>query len=132
MFNVFDSVLSINKKMYGQSDFYFVYSENAKFTSRSEFIDLFKATPIYFFSVTNKQCTPLSVNEEKTIIPTMSFDEKFDALMEYLSTSFLDSSSVKKSVFIVSTQKEQSKKIFEELYQKCIHEKASLLVENIT
>jgi hypothetical protein len=33
MFHVFDSTLTINKKMYGQSDFYFVYSENAQFTA---------------------------------------------------------------------------------------------------
>lgn len=74
----------------------------------------------------------LSVDEEKTTVPTLSFDEKFDKLFEYLSNLFAGESSSKKSVFIVSTQKEQSKKIFEELYQKRIHEKASLLVENIT
>jgi hypothetical protein len=62
----------------------------------------------------------------------LSFDEKFDKIIEYLSISFPGDSSAKKSVFVVSTQKEQSKKIFEELYQKRIHEKASLLVENIT
>lgn len=132
MFNVFDSVLSINKKMYGQSDFFFVYSENAKFTSRPEFVDLFKTSTIYFFSNTNKQCTMLSANEDKTLLPMLHFDEKFDKLIDYLSTLFSGDTSPKKSVFVVSTQKEQSKKIFEEIYQKRIHEKASLLVENIT
>jgi hypothetical protein len=34
--------------------------------------------------------------------------------------------------FIVSTQKDQSKKLFEELYKNGFHEKALLLVENIT
>ena len=132
MFNVFNSLVTINKKMYGQSDFYFVYSENAKFTSWSEFIDLFNHTPIHFFSTTNKQCAMLSANEEKTIIPMQHFDEKFNKLVDYLSACFTGDLGPKKSVFIVSTQKEQSKKIFEELYQKRIHEKASLLVENIT
>ncbi|PJA48057.1 MAG: hypothetical protein CO170_03800 [candidate division SR1 bacterium CG_4_9_14_3_um_filter_40_9] len=132
MFNVFDSVVNINKKIYGQSDFYFVYSENAKFTSWPEFVDLFTSSTTYFFSNTNKQCAKLSENEEKTVVPMLPFDEKFDKLIDYLSTSFFEDSSIKKSVFVVSTQKEQSKKIFEEIYQKRIHERALLLVENIT
>lgn len=132
MLTVFDSLVTINKKMYGQSDFYFVYSENSKFTSWPEFVDLFKNVTIHFFSVTNKQCAALSVNEEKTLLPTLLFDGKFNDLINHLSNVFAGNVVLKKSVFIVSTQKEQSKKIFEEIYQKRIHEKASLLVENIT
>jgi hypothetical protein len=132
MFHVFDSVVSISKKMYGQSDFYFVYSENTKFTSRQEFTDLFQNNTIFFFSNTNVQY-PKIVQTEKLPGSKMEFmQENVGAVMDFVSRHLEEQVAGNLCFFVVSTQKEQSKKLFEEMYQKRIHEKALLLVENIT
>ncbi|MBU0626205.1 hypothetical protein KKG31_07685 [Patescibacteria group bacterium] len=132
LFAVFDSVMYINKRMYGASDFYFTYSESAKFTSWDEFVELFNHTHITFFSNTNKQYKKLAEVDEKSEVSLTFYEEKYTELIDHLSDSLKQESPQKRVFFVVSTQKEQSKKIFEELYEKGIHKEASLLVENIT
>lgn len=128
MLHVFDNVMLISKKMYGQSDFYFVYAEHTKFTSWQEFFELFRSNPVYFLSNTTTTYPHLWDDEKKPGISIQFFNEKYDHTLDYVSAHLNE----KKCFFIVSTQKEQSKKLFEEMYEKHIHEKASLLVENIT
>jgi hypothetical protein len=50
---IFNSVVSISKKMYNQSDFYFVYAEAQRYTDRKEFLEIFKNN-VYFLSNGNK------------------------------------------------------------------------------
>ncbi|MEI7919871.1 MAG: hypothetical protein WCH65_07030 [bacterium] len=69
---VFDSVLNIFKKTYGNGDFYFTYGESQKFTDRKEFIDIFQ-NKVVFFSNSNKQfpsitATPPPAATEQNIL----------------------------------------------------------------
>lgn len=41
MFKIFESMCVVEKKMYSRSDFYFLYSEEVKFTTRAEFSESF-------------------------------------------------------------------------------------------
>jgi hypothetical protein len=117
--------------MYGNSDFYFTYAESQKYTDRKEFIDVFK-NKVIFFSNTNKQSTPLREKEIKKELQTIkTIPPKIDVLIDYI-TKEIETNSEEISYFIFSPKKEESKKIFEDLCQKGIHEKAMLLIENIT
>lgn len=129
---VFDNVVNINKKMYGNSDFYFTYSEAQKFTDRKEFIEIF-GNKIVFFTNTNTQAlnmprtkpTNTSSAFLKTIPPVI------DTLVQYIVNE-VQKNPDDISYFIFSPKKEESKKIFEDLCKNNIHTQATLLVENIT
>jgi len=128
---VFDSVLNVFKKMYGNgSEFYFTYGEAQKYTDRKEFVDIFKSK-VVFFTNTNMQGTKLSDKESihsqniKIVPPVV------DKLISYIAEE-VEKSPEEISYFIFSPKKEESKKIFEDLCKNNIHTKALLLVENIT
>ena len=146
---VFDSVLNVFKKMYGNgSEFYFTYGEAQKYTDRKEFVDIFKSK-VVFFTNTNKLSTPLRPEgiqqswvkgETKGDLPqatnTSSQNIKIvppvvDKLISYIWEE-VEKSPEEISYFIFSPKKEESKKIFEDLCKNNIHTKALLLVENIT
>lgn len=127
---VFDGVVNIFKKMYGNGEFYFTYAESQKYTDRKEFIDIFK-NKVIFFSNTNNQLTKLSDKETKTIQTIKTIPPKVDVLVEYV-TKEVEKSPEEISYFIFSPKKDESKKIFEDLCKNNIHTKATLLVENIT
>lgn len=129
----FNGIVHIFKKMYGNGDFYFTYAESQKYTDRKEFIDIFK-NKVIFFSNTNTQAAPMSSLSQipshksqriKTIPP------KVDVLINYISEE-IEKNPEEISYFIFSPKKDESKKIFEDLCQKGIHTKATLLIENIT
>ena len=127
---VFDSVLNVFKKMYGNSEFYFTYGEAQKFTDWKEFTDIFK-NKVMFFTNTNKQGIKLS---DKEIIQTQRIKTVppiVDGLINRI-TEEIEQSPENISYFIFSPRKEESKKIFEDLCKNNIHTKATLLVENIT
>ena len=130
--SVFDNVVTITKKMYGNGEFYFTFAESQKYTDRKEFIDIFK-NKVIFFSNTNTQSTPLVKNEtkENTKQSIKVIPPKVDILVEYI-TNEVEKSPEEISYFIFSPKKDESKKIFEDLCQKGIHTKATLLIENIT
>ena len=129
---VFDNVVNINKKMYGNSDFYFTYSEAQKFTDRKEFIEIF-GNKIVFFTNTNTQA--LSMPRTKPTNTSSAFLKTMPPVIDTLVQYIVD--EVQKnpddiSYFIFSPKKEESKKIFEDLCKNNIHTQATLLVENIT
>ncbi len=132
LLSVFDSIMYINKKMYGSSDFYFTYAESTKFTSWGEFVEKFDHTHITFFSNTNKQYKKLVEIDKKTSLSLSFYEDKYTELISHLQDCMKEKTDKNRVFFIVSTVKDQSKKIFEELYEKGIHKEASLLVENIT
>ena len=127
---VFDSVVNVFKKMYGNGEFYFTYGEAQKFTDWKEFIDVFK-NKVIFFTNTNMQGIKLSDKENinnqsiKTIPPVI------DKLVTYIIDE-IQKSPEEISYFIFSPKKEESKKIFENLCKNNINKQAILLVENIT
>ncbi len=137
---VFDSMVTISKKMYGNGEFYFTYGEAQKFTDRKEFVDIFK-NKVVFFSDTNTQLTKIT----DTTIPPLTtgsteggggksikaLPPKVNVLIDYI-TSGIERSPQDISYFIFSPKKEESKKIFEDLCKNDINKHATLLVENIT
>ncbi|MFA7298874.1 MAG: 3'-5' exonuclease [Candidatus Absconditabacterales bacterium] len=129
---VFDGIVNVFKKMYGNGEFYFTYGEAQKFTDRKEFTDVFK-NKVVFFSNTNLQATPLIKGETKgdlkqaiKIMPPI-----VDKLVEYIVDE-VKKSPEDISYFIFSPKKDESKKIFEDLCENGINKQATLLVENIT
>jgi hypothetical protein len=64
---IFNGVVNISKKMYNQSDFYFVYAEGQRYTDRKEFVDIFKNN-VYFLSNGNKDyAQPQTRQPENTL-----------------------------------------------------------------
>lgn len=52
--HIFNSVMNISKKMYTQSEFYFVYAEAQRYTNREEFLEIF-TNNVYFLFNSNKE-----------------------------------------------------------------------------
>lgn len=137
---VFDGVVNIFKKMYGNGEFYFTYGEAQKFTDRKEFTDAFK-NKVIFFSNTNKQNTPLIGGETKRGLQDQITEKNtqsikivppiVDKLITYIVNE-IQKSPDNISYFIFSPKKEESKKIFEDLCKNNINKQAAVLVENIT
>jgi len=127
---IINGIVNINKKMYNQSDFYFVYAEAQRYTDRKEFVDIFP-TNIYFLSNANKEYPHITISNESnytpTKIPTRNL-ERIDAIIQEITKP----EQKEKNIFIFSPRKEESKKIFEQICEKDIHKEASILVENIT
>ncbi|HMS90910.1 MAG TPA: 3'-5' exonuclease [Candidatus Absconditabacterales bacterium] len=137
---VFDSVINIFKKMYGNGEFYFTYGEAQKFTDRKEFVDIFK-NKVIFFTNTNKQSPAITSNGTPHLSSGATEGGKIQNIkvvppvIDRLVTYIID--EVQKepdniSYFIFSPKKDESKKIFEDLCKNNINKQAVLLVENIT
>ena len=131
--HIFNNVVNISKKMYSQSEFYFVYAEAQRYTNREEFLEIF-TNNVYFLSNSNKEYPQLSTTEgfnsqlaNTTKIPTWNLGR-----IEAISKHIQSADSKIQNIFIFSPKKEESKKIFEDLCQKGIQEQALILVENIT
>ena len=125
MNTIFNTVMSIQKKA-SNNDYYFVYNETTKYTSRSEFMDIF-TTSVYFFSNSDTKSPALFPNEVRTpAIPTINI-KLYDRILNYILKE-----DTKESFFIVSTRKDESKQIFDSLYKNDIHKDYALLIENIT
>ena len=134
---VFDNVINVFKKMYGNGEFYFTYGEAQKFTDRKEFVDIFK-NKVIFFSNTNKQSSAITSNwipllgtEDGGVQSIKTVPPVVDKLIEYIVNE-VEKWPETISYFIFSPKKDESKKIFEDLCKKGINNKATLLVENIT
>ncbi|MEI6672388.1 MAG: hypothetical protein WCL02_03340 [bacterium] len=127
---MFDSVLNIFKKMYGNGEFYFTYGEAQKFTDWKEFTDIFK-NKVIFFTNTNTQGVKLSQKEIITTQNIKVIPPIVDKLVAYIVDE-AQKSPENISYFIFSPKKDESKKIFEDLCKNGINKQATLLVENIT
>ncbi len=129
LFTVFSGLVKVNKVMYGQSDFYFVYSESNKFTNWDEFLDVFTSHSLFFsnFEKTYPKIVENLEFKNNLIIEKIS---NIDSVVDYLDKNV--STDTDKNYFIISTVKLESKELFEKIYARGIDQKASLLVENIT
>lgn len=128
-FDVVSGLVKVNKVMYGQSDFYFVYSESNQFTNWDEFLDIFNSHSL-FFSNFEKSYPKVLSNQDFEFGLDIKKISKIDKLIDYLNENL--SSDKDKIFFIISTVKLESKELFEKIYSAWIDKKASLLVENIT
>lgn len=147
MFKIFESMIVVEKKMYSKSDFYFLYSEEVKFTTRAEFSEIFSQHKTLFLSNYDLNLPALiqlpdSKDKNSGIedISEIKSDSPSDKMLHLSKTTsilhFLEDFDTEKTpnglIFILSVQKEQSKELFAEIVHKKLDQKYQLLVENIT
>jgi hypothetical protein len=125
-FTITETIAKVQRKMYGQtgSDFYFLFSEDAKFTNWDEFKELFHRSHIVFLSNHEKEYKRLV---EAPFPP-------FRRLTHITTLGGLETqlSEAKNAIFIISTVKDESREIFEALQKMRFLADYELLVENIT
>jgi hypothetical protein len=65
-FAITETITKVQRKMFGQngSDFYFLFSEEARYTNRDEFKDIFQKNHIVFLSDHEKNYSPVIVKTE--------------------------------------------------------------------
>ncbi len=128
-FLITETVAKVQRKMYGQSDFYFLFSEDTKFTNRDEFLDIFMDHHVLFLSNHEKTYTcllPNIMDSEVRKLPHLKAVVDLDTMLwKFISNS-------DKSFFIISTVKDESREIFEYLQTITELSEYELLVENIT
>lgn len=66
MQTIFEGMMTVEKKMYSKSGFYFVYAEEVKFTNREEFLEEFAGHRIFFLSHTDDQLPALIPEASRT------------------------------------------------------------------
>ena len=129
MFAIISWLVQVNRRMYNQSEFYFVYSEATKFTNWDEFTDIF---PSHTLFLSNYDKSYPKLLEDKKDSDWLNFKKisDMDNIVDYLEW-FLKPKE-EKIVFIISTVKMESKELFEKMFSRGLDQKATLLVENIT
>ncbi|HKL43684.1 MAG TPA: 3'-5' exonuclease [Candidatus Absconditabacterales bacterium] len=129
MFAIISGLVQVNRRMYNQSEFYFVYSEATKFTNWDEFTDIF---PSHTLFLSNYDKSYPKLLEDKKDSDGLNFKKisDMDNIVDYLE-GFLKPKE-EKIVFIISTVKMESKELFEKMFSRGLDQKATLLVENIT
>ena len=127
-FSICDTVAKVQRKMYNQSDFFFLFSEDAKFTNRDEFKEIFHRNHIVFLS--NYERSYQKLIQDSEILPRKLLRTQTLGAIE----TTLQSATQEKqtSIFIISTVKEESRQIFEMLQKLPFLSEYELLVENIT
>ena len=128
-FSITETVAKVQRKMYNQSDFYFLFSEDTKFTNRDEFLDIFTDHHTLFLSNHETAYPELLADitdfEEKRLPHLRAVVDLESMLSKYISKS-------EQSFFIISTVKDESREIFEHLQTISELSDYELLVENIT
>lgn len=149
MFKIFESMIVVEKKMYSRSDFYFLYSEEVKFTTRAEFSESFGQHKTLFLSNYDLNLPALielpekkdqksdSESDQNGVSDSSTFSDKMlhlskDASVLHFLESFDTEAIPNALIFILSVQKEQSKELFSQIVHKNLDQKYLLLVENIT
>lgn len=141
-----ETIAKVEKKMYGQtgSDFYFLFSEEAKFTNWDEFKDIFHHHHIIFLSNHEQQYPALISGQQNSLEPPQTDEKKQIKNAEkkglpHLRTLWAVETTLKQltlekevSIFVLSTIKEESRIIFEGLQKMHFLHKYEFLAENIT
>lgn len=122
-------LVQINKLMYGQWDFYFVYSEATKFTNWDEFTDIFRSHTVFLSNYERSYKKMLAEGELENILDIKKISN-MDDVVSYVDDFFVWDKN--KVCFILSTVKSESKELFEKMYNNGIDQKATMLIENIT
>lgn len=128
-FSITETIAKVQRKMYNQSDFYFLFSEDTKFTNRDEFLEIFTDHHTLFLSnhetAYNELLSDVSDFEEKKLPYLRAVVDLQPMLSKFISKS-------DQSFFIISTVKDESREIFEYLQTIPEFSDYELLVENIT
>ena len=139
MIKIFDGNLQVEKKMYDRSAFYFIYSEEVKFSSWDEFLELFKERKALFLSHTDTTLPCLiaeredsKINKEQQKGENQIFHLSKTASVLKAIEAFDKTQFPNGAIFILSVKKEESKELFEALIKKGMDQDFLLLVENIT
>lgn len=114
--------MTVEKKVRGKSDFYFVYAEEVKFTNWEDFLEEFAGHHVLFLSHTDESLPALA---------EMPCEEEKFATQEEKIFHLSKSASVLKAIesfdreqfsngviFILSVKKEESRALFEEMIAK--------------
>ena len=138
MQKIFEGVMVVEKKMWWKSDFYFVYSEDVKFTNWEDFLSEFEWHDVIFLS-NNDDSLPnfLDLTTENNDTAISSVEDKIFHLSKIPSVvKVIESFDIKENpnwvIFILSVKKEESVALFEEFISRWFDERYLLLVENIT
>jgi hypothetical protein len=125
-----ETIAKVQRKMFGQTgtDFYFLFSEEIKFTNREEFKEIFHRNHIVFFSH-HEEHYPHIVTTEKQASRKLLQLQTLGAIETKLTELSADGEV---AIFIISTVKEESRIIFEALQRMKFLEGYELLAENIT
>lgn len=128
-FSITETIAKVQRKMYSQSDFYFLFSEDTKFTNWDEFLDIFTEHHTLFLS-NHEKSYPLLLSDVLA-----SEEKRLPHLKAVVDLKNMISNYIKdwgRSFFIISTVKEESREIFEHLQTLSELSDYELLVENIT
>ena len=133
---IFQGMMIVEKKMWSKSDFYFVYSEEVKFTNREDFLAEFKDHKIIFLTNNDTTVPKLLENVDDDIVFSKE-EEKIFHLSKIQSVlkaveSFDINVLPNWVIFVLSVKKDESVALFEELIAKGFDKTFILLVENIT
>lgn len=136
MQTIFGGMMTVEKKMRGKSDFYFVYAEEVKFTNWDEFLEEFEGHKTLFLSNTDESLpalveTPCGKGEnqqkEAKIFHLSKSVSVFKAIENFDREQFPNG-----VIFILSVKKDESRELFEGMIAKSRDQHFLLLVENIT
>lgn len=135
---IFDGMMTVEKKMWWRSDFYFVYSESVKYSNWNDFLDEFVWHDVIFLS-NNDESLPLLVEkvQDDETSEAVNVEDKIFHLSKVPSVvKVLEDYDIKQYpnwlIFILSVKKDESVTLFEEFISKWFDKRFLLLVENIT
>lgn len=138
MQTIFDGMMTVEKKMWWKSDFYFVYSESVKYSNWNDFLDEFAWHDVIFLS-NNDESLPYLVDklQEDETSGEGSVEDKIFHLSKVPSVvKVLEDFDIQQYpnwlIFILSVKKDESVALFEEFISKWFDKRFLLLVENIT
>ncbi len=136
MQTIFGGMMTVEKKMRGKSDFYFVYAEEVKFTNWEEFLEEFEGHKTLFLSNTDESLPALAEMPREEAENQKKEDKIFhlskSASVLKAIESFDREQFSNGVIFILSVKKEESRALFEEMIAKWQDQHFLLLVENIT
>ena len=138
MQTIFDGMMTVEKKMWWKSDFYFVYSESVKYSNWNDFLDEFAWHDVIFLS-NNDESLPYLVDklqEDETSGEGSVEDKIFHFSKVPSVVKVLEDFDIQQYpnwlIFILSVKKDESVALFEEFISKWFDKRFLLLVENIT
>lgn len=132
--NITQSLMKIMRKTYTSgtvSGFYFLFSEETTFTNWEDFKALFRQHPTLFLSNHDESAPALFAEaQEGLCLPSsLIFLTSLGKLADQLEVLIRGG---REAIFIVSTIKEESRKLFEAVQKMPFADHYQLLVENIT
>lgn len=123
---ILESICTVEKKMYNEDEFYFLFYKNNTIINYHTFLDIFEWYNIYFMTNFDKDKS-IKLNKNSELPNHADIIKKQSNTEELLNEiKWID------SIFILSTAKNVSKELFEKIFDKNIHNDYNILIENIT